>query len=87
MSIQVTVQSSHPVTFSGQELAGYHRPLGGESANLTVTIGPGALFAGWLEAPPLGAACIVTYDNETVLTGILAGVSASAEGVQLRVEG
>jgi len=87
MSIQVAVQSSHPVTFIGQDLAGYHRPLGGESANLTVTFAPGVLFSVWLESPPLGAACAVTYDGETVLQGYLTGVSASAEGVELRIEG
>lgn len=86
-AITVTVAGAHPVTLVGETLAGYHRPLGGEAANLTVTCAPGALFPGWLEDPPLGAACTVTYGAETVLEGYLTGVSASAEGVALRIEG
>lgn len=87
MSIRVVVQSAHPVEMIGNQLDGYHRPLSGESANLTVSVGPGVLFDGWLECPPLGAACAVEYGGETVLEGYLTGVTASADGVRLGVEG
>lgn len=86
-AITVHVGGDHPVSFTGHQLDGYHRPLSGESANLTVSVGPGVLFAGWLECPPLGAACAVSYDGETVLDGYLTGVTASAEGVRFGVEG
>ncbi|MDG4595477.1 MAG: hypothetical protein P9F75_07255 [Candidatus Contendobacter sp.] len=87
MSVRVVVHTAHPVAVDGYQLDGYHRPLGGEAANLTVSVAPGVLFAGWLEAPPLGAACTVDYAGEMVLEGFLTGVTAQADVVQLRVEG
>lgn len=87
MSIRLVVLTDPPIAVDCAQMDGYHRPLSGESANLTLTVAPGALFPGWLECPPLGAECTVEDDGEAVLNGYLTGVTAHAEGVQLRVEG
>ena len=63
------------------------RPLSDPLSLRDTSVGPGVLFAGWLECPPLGAACAVEYGGETVLNGYLSSVAASAEGVRLGVEG
>ena len=77
----------HPLTIPCLTLDGYHRPLGGESASLTLTVAPAALLTGWLAQPPLGMGCTVRYDQEVVMDGALHGVRVNSKGVELRVEG
>lgn len=85
--IAVTISGDHPLTVAAAELSGYHRPLGGEAANLAVTVEHDALFAGWLACPPLGIGCDVRYGSEPIMVGYLYGVRASAKVVELRIEG
>ena len=87
MSVLVTFNGDHPLTVAGNELSGYHRPLGGESANLAVTVEHDALFAGWLACPPLGVGCEVSYGAESIMLGYLYGVRATTKVVELRIEG
>lgn len=87
MSIAVTFGGDHPLTVSGIELSGYHRPLGGEVANLTVTAPHDAFFDDWLACPPLGIACSVAYGGETIMNGYLYGVRVDSAKVELRIEG
>ncbi|MFZ1492405.1 MAG: hypothetical protein WAU60_03220 [Candidatus Competibacter denitrificans] len=85
--IHVVFPGDHPLDLAGETLAGYHRPLDGESANLTVTAAPQSFFPAWLTSPPLGTPCQVLYEGETVLDGALYGVKVTAKAVELRVEG
>jgi hypothetical protein len=87
VNITAAFHGDHPVTFEAESLSGFHRPLNGEVANLTLTFRSEALWPEWLEAPPLGTTCTVSYDGETVLDGALYGVQASAQAVELRIEG
>lgn len=87
MSLSVSLTGDHPVTLSCETIDGFHRPLNGESANLTLTVRRESLWDDWLAAPPLGAACSVALDGATLLDGILAGVVVDAATLQLRVAG
>lgn len=87
MSVTVTFGGDHPLTVVGIELSGYHRPLGGEVANLAVTAPHDAFFADWLTCPPLGIACSVAYGGETIMIGYLYGVRVDSGKVELRIEG
>ncbi|HAO34053.1 MAG TPA: hypothetical protein DCQ84_14025 [Candidatus Competibacteraceae bacterium] len=85
--IAVEFGGDHPIIVIGLSLDGYHRPLGGEVASLTVRAAFEQFEPGWLEAPPLGLACSVLFDGEPLMDGALYGVKASAVGVELRIEG
>ena len=87
MSITVALAGDHPATLAGLALDGYRRPLNGEIANLTVGVAHDSLPPGWLATPPLGVACTVSYAAETVMTGYLYGVKATAAAVTLSIEG
>lgn len=87
MSITVTFGGDHPLTISGRELSGYHRPLGGEVANLAVTADHAEFFEDWLACPPLGMACSVAYGGESIMAGYLYGVRVDSRGIELRIEG
>lgn len=87
MIVAVAFSGDHPLTVAGAELSGYHRPLGGESANLTVVVEHDALFAGWLACPPLGIGCDVSYGGDSIMVGYLYGVRATSKAVELRIEG
>lgn len=86
MSIAIDFDGDHPLTLTGITLSNYQRPLSGETANLTVTVAFAEFFAGWLATPPLGAACSVRYDDETLLEGSLYGVKVTANAVELSIE-
>lgn len=87
MSVAVSFGGDHPLTVAGIELSGYHRPIGGEVANLTVTAEHDEFFADWLACPPLGVACEVVYGAETIMSGYLYGVRVDSAKVELRIEG
>lgn len=86
-AIAVRFGGDHPLTVHGYELSGYHRPLGGEVANLTVRCDWTEFFPEWLAEPPLGLTCAVSYDGAELMTGYLYGVRVTAEAVELQVEG
>ena len=85
--IFIAFSGACPIELVGEVLEGFHRPLNGEAASLTVTVAHADLNAGWLQAPPLGTACAVSYDDDDVLSGALHGVDVTAAGVRLKVEG
>lgn len=85
--IFVSFAGACSIDLVGEVLEGFHRPLNGEAASLTVTVAHADLNAGWLQAPPLGAACAVSYDDDEVMSGVLHGVDVTAAGVRLKVEG
>ena len=87
MDIAVRLGGDHPLDIAGYALAGYHRPLSGESANLTVTAQHDQFFPEWLAAPPLGLDCTVEVDGDEIMAGILYGVRVTAKAVELQVEG
>lgn len=87
MGISVDFDGDLPITVLGHAVSGFHRPLFGESANLTVTAIRSDLETGWLQAPPLGLSCRVYHDGKLLMAGFLAGVNANASGIELRVEG
>lgn len=85
--IAVEFAGDHPITVAVLSLDGYHRPLGGEVASLTVRAAFEQFEPGWLESPPLGLACSVSVDGEWLMDGALYGFKAAAGGVELRIEG
>ena len=76
-----------PLAIQGRALHGYHRPLGGEVASLTLIVARAHLFPGWLQAPPLGQACRVEYAGRWLMSGYLYAVRVTATAVELRIEG
>lgn len=68
-------------------MSGYHRPLGGEVANLSIIVDHEELFDDWLACPPLGVACNVAYGDEPLIQGYLYGVRVDSAKVELRIEG
>lgn len=87
MSITVEFPGDHPLTVTGHTLEGYHRPLGGEAASLTVTVDHTEFVPDGLAQPPLGAVCDVCYGVTAVLTGVLNSVRVTDKSVALRIEG
>ena len=87
MDITVRMLGDHPMDIVGYALSGFHRPLLGESANLTVTCDHNQFFPSWLAAPPLGAECTVEVDAYEIMAGVLYGVRITASAVELKVEG
>ena len=87
MDIIVRVLGNHPLDILGYAMSGFHRPLFGESANLTITCDHEHFFPEWLAAPPLGAECAVDADGNEIMTGVLYGVRITASAVELKVEG
>lgn len=85
--IALDLGGEHPFSIPCQALEGYHRPLGGESASLTVTVAHADLLPAWLADPPLGLACAVRFDDDLVLEGVLHNVRVESSGVSVRVEG
>jgi len=85
--VAVRFGGDHPLTVVGYEMSGYHRPLGGEVANLTVRLDPDRFFPEWLAVPPLGLDCAVRYAGTELMAGYLYGVRVTAEAVELRIEG
>ena len=85
--IALELGGDHPFSIPGQTLEGYHRPLGGESASLTVTVAYADLLPAWLANPPLGLACAVRFDDELVLEGVFHHVRVDSKSVSVRVEG
>lgn len=87
MSIAIAFSGDHPITVAGVTLDGFRRPLGGESASLTVTVSHAALAAEWLDEPPLGIGVEVRLDGAPIMSGTLFGVSVTSARVALRIEG
>jgi len=87
VSVTITVNSDHPITFSGYELSGYHRALSGETASLTIALTHDAVWADWLANPPLGASCSVYYGEDWIMDGFVYRAKADAHHVEIGVEG
>lgn len=87
MNIVARLGGAHPLDIVGYALTGYHRPLSGETANLTITAQHNQFFQEWLAAPPLGLDCTVEVDGEEIMAGVLYGARVTAETVELKVEG
>ena len=87
MGISVDFDGDLPITVLGHAVSGWHRPLWGEAANLTVTAIRSDLEPNWLQVPPLGLSCRVYHDGRLLMSGFLAGVQANASGVELGIEG
>lgn len=85
--IAVALGGDNPIAVPGIELSGYHRPLGGEVANLTVTVAHDEFFEDWLACPPLGVACNVAHGAEPLIEGYLFGLRVDSGKVELRIEG
>jgi hypothetical protein len=87
MSLTLTIATDPPQTWAGTALAGLHRPLNGEAANLTVTLDIGLNQRDDWRDPPLGAAATVAWNGIEVMTGVLTGVTWTAAEITVRVEG
>lgn len=87
MNITLKFGGAHPLDIAGYALTGYHRPLSGETANLTVTAQHDQFFPEWLAAPPLGLDCTVDVDGDDIMAGVMYGIRVTAETVELKVEG
>ena len=85
--IALELAGDHPLTIPCQALEGYHRPLGGDSASLTVTVAHHDLLPVWLANPPLGIACAVRFDGALALEGVLQSVRVTSQSVGFRIEG
>ncbi len=86
MNLTLEFGGDHPLSVNAVSADGFHRPLEGEAASVTVTVAHAALMPGWLDSPPLGLACEVVADGETVLAGVLHGARVWAGAVELMVE-
>ena len=76
-----------PRNWPASAISGYHRPLSGEAANLTLTLDiPWRDRKAW-SSPPLGASATVRYGAETLLEGALTAVSWSRSELTVSVEG
>lgn len=87
MSVAIEFKGDHPLTVEGLTLDGFHRPLGGEVASLTVSVAPDALMPDWLATPPLGIGCTVSFNKEWVMEGVLQSVRVTSQGIDVRIEG
>lgn len=87
MSLVLTVATDPPQTWLGTALAGLHRPLNGEAANLTITLDLGPDERDDWRDPPLGAPATVAWDGVEVMAGVLTGVTWTAAEITVRVEG
>ena len=86
-AVTLLFPGDHPLIITGQHLSGYHRPLSGEAASLTMTVDHAELWPEWLENPPLGAPCLARYCEYVVLDGVLTGLRVNPKGVELKVAG
>ena len=85
--LTVTLAADPPVEVLARELSGYHRPLNGEAANLTLILAlPEAARADWI-APPLGVPAAVYADGLLVLEGALTWVKWTLTEISVGVEG
>ena len=87
MSLLLTVATDPPQSYPGTALAGLHRPLNGEVANLTITLDLGPDERDDWRDPPLGATASVAWDGVEVMAGVLTGVTWTAAEITVRVEG
>lgn len=87
MSLILTVSTDPPQSYPGTALAGLHRPLNGEAANLTITLDLGPDERDDWRDPPLGATATVAWDGVEVMAGVLTGVTWTAAEITVRVEG
>lgn len=69
------------------ELSGYHRPLDGEVANLTLILELSATERADWRLPPLGAPALVLADQTRLLDGILTQVDWTLARIALTIEG
>lgn len=83
----VILAGPQPLSFQCQTIQGFHRPLGGEVASLTLTVARSQLFPEWLEAPPLGQAARIEYNGAWLMSGYLYAVSITSTAIELRIEG
>lgn len=89
MSLILTLElrSGETHRYAARALSGYHRPLNGETANLTVLLDRAPETDPDWFLPPLGAQATVNWDDETLLIGVLTGASLDRTTVTLRIEG
>ncbi len=87
MGLSIYLASDPPQSYPGTALAGLHRPLNGEAANLTITLdlGPNQ-WDDWRD-PPLGVSATARWDGVDVMAGVLTGVTWTADEITVRVEG
>lgn len=68
-------------------VSGFHRPLNGEAANLTLAIDRSAVTDPDWSDPPLGAQAEVTQGSCALLSGVLAHVVMDRTTIQAGIEG
>lgn len=86
-AVTLEFPGDHPLLITGQQLSGYHRPLSGEAASLTITVDHAEIWPEWLSNPPLGARCTVRYGDDVILDGVLSGMRVNAESINVMVAG
>lgn len=83
----LSVGDDPPREWTASALSGYHRPLSGEAANLTLTLELTLDERSAWSVPPLGESALVLYDGETILEGVLTGVAWTPAEISVAVEG
>lgn len=87
LDLLLTLPDGETHAYAARAVSGYHRPLNGEAANLTVTLDRATdTDPDWF-IPPLGAQATVLLDGAVLLTGVLTGVALDRTTTQLRLEG
>ncbi len=87
LTLTVTPLSGEIHRYSARSVSGFHRPLNGEAASLTVTMDrDAATDADWF-APPLGAPVTVILDSDALISGVLARVQIDRTTLTLGIEG
>ena len=87
MILTIALTTDPPRDVAARELSGYHRPLNGESANLTMVLDvPRAERSDW-SAPPLGVAAAVYADGALLLEGTLTRVVWTLADLTVGIEG
>lgn len=87
LMLTVTPLSGETHRYSARSVSGFHRPLNGEAASLTVTLDRDPdTDADWF-APALGAEATVYLDGDALINGVLARVQLDRTTITVGIEG
>lgn len=84
MSAVLTIGATELHDYPLRSISGFHRPLNGESSNVTVTVDS----SDWsdFQTPLLGAPATLVLDGDTLMSGYLTQVTWGAD-LALGIEG
>lgn len=87
LAVTVTLADGEAHDYPARDLSGYHRPLNGEAANLTITLDRSPALDLDFTVPPLAARARIGLDGDELLDGVLTRVHMDRTTITLGVEG